>query len=836
MITLYPPSGLQAGHIPPSCLSRCIQCVSAFFVPPGVLCAAVLGKAMLAGRAFTGAHSRGFAAMRCCRHTLKAQHITTMSCAQHAGPLRRVAAGTAAGNAVEARAARRMSTAAAAAAGAAEAGVARGTAAASVGVEAGAASTISSSSPAIRAVLTRPRSVLFGNSISSLFGHSAFILAGTAFLDPDILNLRLLSVAAGGCTIIFSYFHPVGKPLWLPLGWNLVFMGINGAHIYRILSERWQAERLPPQALELWQAVFAHHGVGAVDFSKLLSAGTWTTFRKGVMLQQEGEASSSVFLLVTGGADVSFHGKKSHRIRDHQFVGDMGLSSGITLTVPVRGVANVMTNQQTTCLVWGRKQLASLLDSNPKLAHSFQAAVGADVLRKMRDTDAVEDEETGKSQRAVQQEMWRARYESILASVLSAGEVTSLQRQQLHQFRDIHHVTEAEHTDFLMSSGWSTREYEEGQNPRILAAVRRAEVTERADRRALNLEELEGASQAGGAETPDGLPLSVRPPRSSRVGGEAAWAPSANKPLDLWDARKSAVVAVQERLNVIFGAKALTVDGNFGPLTQQAVELFQIKNGLPVRGNVGPETWSALRTLHLQRLEQDSLLDLVRGFDDKVDIDVAMLQQKLQLVVGKECCKVDGIYGPRTTKAVAMFLQQQGLATRRNSSSSSHVFNMHDSERGTRAGESSGGSAVDEAVRGGGSTSSLGMPQQLTAQAQALLHESYLSELEAKALSAVDSDGPLVADEDVKLLQISLNQVMGEIGGVTIKPDGVWGPKTRRAIEEFQTLYGMPLGGDLAEQLKTVSMVLRAAATEAEAAETLAGKGGPTQRSQANRA
>ena len=49
----------------------------------------------------------------------------------------------------------------------------------------------------------------------------------------------------------------------------------------------------------------------------------------------------------------------------------------------------------------------------------------------------------------------------------------------------------------------------------------------------------------------------------------------------------------------------------------------------------------------------------MRGFDDKVDIDVAMLQQKLQLVVGKECCKVDGIYGPRTTKAVAMFFSNR---------------------------------------------------------------------------------------------------------------------------------------------------------------------------------
>ena len=48
-------------------------------------------------------------------------------------------------------------------------------------------------------------------------------------------------------------------------------------------------------------------------------------------------------------------------------------------------------------------------------------------------------------------------------------------------------------------------------------------------------------------------------------------------------------------------------------------------------GHVGPRTWQKLREGHLQRLEEDSLLPLVRSFDDNVDIDVAMLQQKLQV-------------------------------------------------------------------------------------------------------------------------------------------------------------------------------------------------------------
>ena len=63
----------------------------------------------------------------------------------------------------------------------------------------------------------------------------------------------------------------------------------------------------------------------------------------------------------------------------------------------------------------------------------------------------------------------------------------------------------------------------------------------------------------------------------------------------------------------------------------------------------------------------------------------------------------------------------------------------------------------------------------------------------------------------MRLLQLALNAVMGN---EAVRPDGVWGPRTRDAIEQFQQRFGLPLGGDVAEQLKTVRMVLMAAAAD----------------------
>lgn len=96
-----------------------------------------------------------------------------------------------------------------------------------------------------------------------------------------------------------------------------------------------------------------------------------------------------------------------------------------------------------------------------------------------------------------------------------------------------------------------------------------------------------------------------------------------------------------------------------------------------------------------------------------------------------------------------------------------------------------------------------------------VLRESYLAELETRALhdasvessSRYSSEAAPVGHQDVKLLQLTLNQLMGR---EVVKPDGVRGPRTERALRDFQTLFGLPARGDVGEQLETVIGVLRA--------------------------
>jgi hypothetical protein len=64
-----------------------------------------------------------------------------------------------------------------------------------------------------------------------------------------------------------------------------------------------------------------------------------------------------------------------------------------------------------------------------------------------------------------------------------------------------------------------------------------------------------------------------------------------------------------------------------------------------------------------------------------------------------------------------------------------------------------------------------------------------------------------LGDQDVKMLQLFLNEALGQ---QLVTPDGVYGPRTRQAVLDFESRFGMPLGADLTEQLRTVRSLLSA--------------------------
>jgi N-acetylmuramoyl-L-alanine amidase len=114
---------------------------------------------------------------------------------------------------------------------------------------------------------------------------------------------------------------------------------------------------------------------------------------------------------------------------------------------------------------------------------------------------------------------------------------------------------------------------------------------------------------------------------------------------------------VQRRLIAILNSGApIDADGFFGDATRAAIEAFQHLRGLRVDGVCGSQTWNILVEAGF-RLGDRFLYrrtPMLRG-DDVVD-----LQQRLS-TLGFDTGRVDGIFGDRTSRALAEFQRNVGM-------------------------------------------------------------------------------------------------------------------------------------------------------------------------------
>mgnify|MGYP004535144035 CR=1 FL=1 len=76
--------------------------------------------------------------------------------------------------------------------------------------------------------------------------NAANVLSVLGYFTTDMLRLRLLSLVATTCGLIYFYSQP--EPLMTVVAWNLVFLGLNAVQLVRLLRPRWPRGAAHPGA------------------------------------------------------------------------------------------------------------------------------------------------------------------------------------------------------------------------------------------------------------------------------------------------------------------------------------------------------------------------------------------------------------------------------------------------------------------------------------------------------------------------------------------------------------------------------------------------------------
>ena len=200
-------------------------------------------------------------------------------------------------------------------------------------------------------------------NIGTLAGHFAFGLIAFSFLVKDILWLRIVSILASLFSVFYNWVIPI-EPMWIPIGWNFVFVGLNLYHIAVIIYEK-RPIKMAPKDKELYETLFKD--LSPVEYLKISKVAQWKKYKSGETIIRQDHLVPDLILIYNGTVDVVVENKKVAELKDGQFVGEMSFLTEKTAT------ATCIVKHNTECLVWKQPEFKELLKRNPSLYYTIQS-------------------------------------------------------------------------------------------------------------------------------------------------------------------------------------------------------------------------------------------------------------------------------------------------------------------------------------------------------------------------------------------------------------------------------------------------------------------------------
>ena len=210
-------------------------------------------------------------------------------------------------------------------------------------------------------------------NIATIAGHLAFGLIAFSFVVKDILYLRLVSIVASLFSVFYNYVIPV-EPMWIAIGWNIIFILLNLYHVAIIVYEK-RPVHMTDKEKELYETMFT--SLTPVEFLKITKVANWKQFQTPLPIITQGKPVNDLILIYNGAVDILVNDKKVAELKDGQFVGEMSFLTEKPATATCRVTHN------TECLVWPQRDFKDLLKRNPSLYFTIQSLLSEQVSNNL---------------------------------------------------------------------------------------------------------------------------------------------------------------------------------------------------------------------------------------------------------------------------------------------------------------------------------------------------------------------------------------------------------------------------------------------------------------------
>ena len=204
--------------------------------------------------------------------------------------------------------------------------------------------------------------------------NACYLILAVSYLVTDLYWLRLLAIVSLGLEGLYFYYGS-NPPLWVGIGWAIVFVTINVVQLALLTRERLTV-RLSDQEQQLYAGLFG--SLTDVQFNRLLKAGHWREFEDASPLTVRGNPVPELLLIGTGSVRVTVGAEIIAVQKVGSFVGEMSFMSGESATATVTALGSV------TALAISRNALDRLMVHDHQFGALVLRLIGHDLIEKMR--------------------------------------------------------------------------------------------------------------------------------------------------------------------------------------------------------------------------------------------------------------------------------------------------------------------------------------------------------------------------------------------------------------------------------------------------------------------